>query len=128
MQNHIVKKQFNRQAEKFANWSVGKNVGNDFFETFDKLVDISHHRTLSTNDFGKLYQDNKIEKTGEFRIEVDLHVNEYLEHAKQNKENRIKIQKLLEDGKNDCRILDYLYLKDDALYFKRPVYLIIGKK
>jgi ubiquinone/menaquinone biosynthesis C-methylase UbiE len=101
---------------------------NNFFETFDKLVDISHNRTLSKNDFDQLYRDNSINKTGEFRIDVDLNVNEYLEHAKQDKASRIKIQKLLEKGKNDTRVNNYLFLKNGELYFKRPVYLIIGKK
>jgi ubiquinone/menaquinone biosynthesis C-methylase UbiE len=101
---------------------------NDFFETFDKLVDISHNRTLSKIEFNRLYEENKIEKTGEFRIDVNLNVNEYLEHARQEQENKSKIQKLLEKGKNDTKIADYLFVKEDELYFKRPVYLIIGKK
>ncbi len=104
-----------------------KNV-NDFFEAFDKLVDISHNRVLSQNDFNKLFPDNKIVKTGEFRIDVDLNVNEYLEHAQQDKKNRIEIQKLLKKGKNDNKFSDYLFFKNDELYFKRPVYLIIGNK
>jgi ubiquinone/menaquinone biosynthesis C-methylase UbiE len=104
------------------------NYVNNFFETFDKLVDISHNKVLSKNEFNKLYQDNKITKTGEFRIDVDLNVSEYLGHANQDKANSIKIRVLIEKGKNDKRLLNYLFLKNNELHFKRPVYLIIGNK
>lgn len=100
---------------------------NDFFETFDKLVDISHNKTLSKFEFNRLYEENNIEKTGDFRLNVDLNVNEYLGHARQDNENKIKIQKLLEKGQNDRKIAEYLFLKEGELTFKRPVYLIIGK-
>jgi ubiquinone/menaquinone biosynthesis C-methylase UbiE len=101
---------------------------NNFFETFDKLVDISHNRTLSKTDFDKLYQNNKIEKTGELRIDVELNVAEYIGHAEQEKENRARINKLLKKGKNDNKISGNLFLKNGELWFMRPVYLIIGKK
>ena len=101
---------------------------NDFFETFDKLVDISHNRVLSQNEFNKLYKDSQIVKTGEFRIDVDLNMNEYLGHAKQDKEAQNKIKILLERGMRDNRLKDYLFLKNNKLYFKRPVYLIVGNK
>jgi hypothetical protein len=101
---------------------------NNFFETFDKLVDISHNKTLSQIEFNRFYEENNIEKTGEFRLDVDLNVNEYLGHARQDNENKIKIHELLETGQKDKRIAEYLFIKDGDLTFKRPVYLIIGKK
>jgi ubiquinone/menaquinone biosynthesis C-methylase UbiE len=101
---------------------------NDFFETFDRLVDISHNKTLSEQEFNKLYLDNKIKKTGDFRISVDLNIKEYIEHARQNTKNKIKIRKLLNEGINDNRLSDFLFTQNGELYFKRPVYLIIGKK
>jgi ubiquinone/menaquinone biosynthesis C-methylase UbiE len=101
---------------------------NDFFETFDKLVDISHHKTLSEAKFNQLYIDNKIEKLADFRLEVDLNVSEYLSHARQNEENKLKIQNLLEKAEEDHKLNDFLFRKDDELFFKRPVYLILGRK
>ncbi len=101
---------------------------NGFFETFDRLVDISHNRVLTKLDFNTLYVDNGINKTGDFRIDVDLNVGEYLDHARQEPENRRKIWQLLEKGKNDKRMAGYLFLKEGELFFKRPVYLIIGNK
>lgn len=101
---------------------------NEFFETFDKLVDISHNRTLNLNEMNKLYHDYEIEKTGEFRLDVDLNIREYIEHASQERENKIEIENLLSKGQNDYRLADFLFLKNGDLYFKRPVYLILGKK
>jgi ubiquinone/menaquinone biosynthesis C-methylase UbiE len=101
---------------------------NNFFETFDKLVDISHNKTLSEKDFNKLYLDHKIEKIRDFSLSVDLNIKEYIEHARQDKKNKIKIRKILDEGMNDNRLSDFLFTQNGELYFKRPVYLIIGKK
>ncbi len=101
---------------------------NDFFESFDKLVDISHNKTLSEKEFNRLYEENSIEKTGEFRLTVDLNVKEYLEHARQEQENSIKIRELMETGEKDKKLSGYLFRNNGELFFKRPVYLIIGRK
>ena len=101
---------------------------NDYFETFDKLIDVSHNRTLNEKDFNSLYLENGITKAGEFKLEVDLNVKEYIDHAVQNEESSLKIKELLEKGLADGRLKDFLFLKDDELYFKRPVYLIKGIK
>jgi ubiquinone/menaquinone biosynthesis C-methylase UbiE len=101
---------------------------NDYFEVFDKLVDISHNKTLTHHEFNNLYINNNIQKTGEFSLTVDLNVDEYIEHAKQSERNKIKISELLKDGENDVNLNDYFFYKEGKLYFKRPVYLIIGKK
>jgi len=101
---------------------------NDYFEKFDKLVDISHNKTLSQIEFNKLYTDNNIDKTGEFRLNVDLNVKEYLKHAHQTDDNKLQIKELLKFGKNNKKVIDYLYSTNGELYFKRPVYLIIGRK
>jgi ubiquinone/menaquinone biosynthesis C-methylase UbiE len=104
------------------------NYINDYFEAFDKLVDISHNKTLSKSEFDTLYSSYNIRKTGEFRLTVDLNVDEYIEHAKQSERNKIKIREHLVKGENDKRLTDYLFYKKGKLYFKRPVYLVIGRK
>jgi len=101
---------------------------NEFFETFDKLVDISHNRTLNEKDFNQLYLDNGIKKTGEFKLDVDLNIQEYIEHAVQDDSNRLKINELLVKGQNDNRLKDFLFIRDNDLYFKRHAYLIKGIK
>ena len=101
---------------------------NDFFETFEKYVDVSHNRTLSENEINNLYNDLDIQKTGEYKVTVDLNMREYLEHAVQNEESKIKIKELLERGLNDSRLKDYIFIKSNELYFKRHVFLIKGTK
>jgi ubiquinone/menaquinone biosynthesis C-methylase UbiE len=104
------------------------NYINDYFEAFDKLVDISHNKTFSEEEFNALYIDNNIEKLADFRLEVDLNVDEYLTHAHQDEGSRRKIENLLQEGEADQKLTNYLFRKDEELFFKRPVYLILGKK
>jgi ubiquinone/menaquinone biosynthesis C-methylase UbiE len=101
---------------------------NDFFETFDKLIDISHNRTLSELEFNKLHSDHKINMARTHRRDVDLNVKEYLEHAIHDEENQLKIDELLKKGQEDNRLSDFLFIKDNDLYFKRPVYFTVGIK
>lgn len=101
---------------------------NNYFETFDKLVDISHNKTLSEKEFNTLYIKNNIEKLADFRLDVDLNVNKYLSHAKQDEKDIIKIKDLLKEGEADQKLKDYLFRKEGELFFKRPVYLILGRK
>lgn len=101
---------------------------NEFFETFDKLVDISHNKTLSENDFNSLYLNNGIKKTGEYKLEVDLNVQEYIDHAIQDEDNILEMKELLNKGQVDPRLKGFLFKCGNELYFKRPVYLIKGIK
>lgn len=101
---------------------------NKFFETFDRLVDISHNRTLSISEINHLYSNSNISKTRDFKLDIDLDICEYLDHAIQNNENKIKIERLLNEGLNEQKLSEFLFKKDGTLYFKRHVYLILGKK
>ena len=101
---------------------------NDFFERFDKLVDISHNRMMGISEINKLYYDNKIEKTKEFKLDVDLSINEYINHALQEQDKKKEIESLLSEGLNDSMLNGYLFHKEKQLFFKRPVYLILGYK
>jgi len=101
---------------------------NDFFETFDKLVDISHNRMIGISEIDHLYFDNEIEKLKEFRLDVDLRIDEYIEHAFQEQDKKNEIESLVSKGVKDSRLNNYLFYKEKNLYFKRPVYLILGFK
>ncbi len=104
------------------------NYVNDFFETFDKLVDISHNKTLYKREFNNLYIENSIDIIRDFSLSVDLNVKEYIQHAKQTRVNKLQLKEMLASGKNDKKLSGYLFLKNGELYFKRPVYLILGRK
>lgn len=101
---------------------------NQYFENLDKLIDISHHKALSEAEFNQLYIDNEVNMVRDFKLEVDLNMNEYLGHAVQEQDNRTKIESLINDGLSDKRLQDYLFKKNGELFFKRPVYLILGSK
>ena len=101
---------------------------NDFFETFDKLVDISHNRMLGIAEINKLYSDIKIEKVKEYKLDVDLPMDEYIEHAFQERDKKKEIESLVSKGVNNNRLNGYFFYKEKTLYFKRPVYLILGYK
>jgi hypothetical protein len=51
-----------------------------------------------------------------------------LGHARQSKENKKGISKLLEKGLGDLDISKYFIVKDKDLFFKRVVFLILGEK
>ncbi|MFL5745687.1 MAG: class I SAM-dependent methyltransferase [Niastella sp.] len=100
----------------------------EYFETFEKLVDICHHRTLQEREFAQLFTNADIDITDQFMLTVDLSVDEYLEHAVQDKDGRLALEKLIKDGIKDPRLKEYLFYRDDQLFFKRNVYLIVGQK
>lgn len=104
-----------------------KKIDN-FFEEFEREVDISHHKTLSKEFIKTLYtqRDIKIKKT--FEIEVDLNLQDYLGHARQSEESKSKISELLEKGLHDPDISNYFFVKDQNLFFKRGVLGILGER
>jgi ubiquinone/menaquinone biosynthesis C-methylase UbiE len=99
-----------------------------FFEEFERLVDESHHKTLSKEYIKSLYDERNIKIRNTFEIEIALNVQEYLGHAHQSEENREKISNLIEKGLNDPAISKYFTMKDEALFFERSVFLILGEK
>ncbi len=101
---------------------------NDYFEAFEKMIDISHHRTLTADYFKRLYEDKNIKIKNTFEIEIELNVQEYIGHANQSKENKAKLEALLIHGLNDPRIKRFFLKKDRTLFFKRNVFLILGVK
>lgn len=101
---------------------------NQFFETFDRLVDISHYKTLSAAEFGQLYDSVSVQKTKEITIDVELNVREYIDQNYQSPEIKKKIDRHLLSGLHDNKLSRFLYMRDGQLYFKRHVYLMLGIK
>jgi len=100
----------------------------NFFEEFEKLVDVSHHKTLSKTFIENLYLEKKIKVKKKFEIEVELNFQEYLTHAKQPEESINKISGLIEKGLKDPDISKFFIIKKGILFFKRNVILILGEK
>jgi ubiquinone/menaquinone biosynthesis C-methylase UbiE len=100
----------------------------NFFEEFEREVDISHQKTLSKEFIKTLYTQRDIEIKKTFEIEVDLNLQDYLGHARQSEESKSRISKLLEKGLNDPDISKKFFIKDQNLFFKREVLGILGEK
>ena len=104
-----------------------KKVDN-FFEKFERAVDESHQRTLNKEFIQSLYDNRKIKIRKTFEIEVELNFQEYLGHANQSSQNKERISSLIEQGLADSEISKYFVLKENTLFFKRNVFLILGEK
>ncbi len=101
---------------------------NSFFERLEKKIDISHHSALSQEACFRMFDQNNIEVIRSFGLEVELNFNEYLNHAYQSKENKERIDDLLDYGLKDAEIAQFFIMKNNALFFKRKVFLILGQK
>lgn len=100
----------------------------DFFEGFEKLVDVSHHKTVSREFIENSYHQRKLRIKDRFEIEIELNFREYLGHAKQSEENQERIVHLIENGMKDPDISKFFIDKESTLFFKRHVFLILGEK
>ena len=100
---------------------------NDFFENLEKEIDISHNKTLSKNNFFDLFANNNIEIVRNLEITVELNFQEYINHAVQNEYNLEMIHRLINHGINDYDISKYFIKKNNELFFKRNVFMILGR-
>ena len=108
--------------------SYEDNRVNTFFEKLEKQIDRSHNKALSKEYFNNLFYHNGIEILRTYEIEIELNFYEYVNHAIQSKANLDNIDHLLDYGLNDPVISKFFAVVHDELFFKRKVYLIIGKK
>jgi ubiquinone/menaquinone biosynthesis C-methylase UbiE len=100
----------------------------NFFEEFEREIDVSHNKTLTKEYVKSLYDRRNIKIKNTFEIEIELHFQEYLGHAQQSTESKRKISSLIEKGLNDPHISEYFIIKEEDLFFKREVFLILGEK
>ena len=101
---------------------------NDFFERMEQEIDASHHRTCSREFLTHLYEAHQLKITGTYGLEIELDFQEYLDHADQSEVNRKNINGLLDQGLKDEDVSRYFLRKDDHLFFRRNVFLILGEK
>ena len=101
---------------------------NSFFERLEKKIDISHNSSLSQEACFQLFDQNDIEIIRSFSLEVELNFNEYLNHAYQSKESKERIDDLLDYGLSDAEISQFFLMKNNELFFKRKVFLILGRR
>lgn len=98
----------------------------EFFDKFEKYVDVSHNCSLTKNEFIKMYNDNNMKITKTMELDREISVSNYIKHAVQSKENLEKINELIISGLEHPQISQYLVSRNDEVYFKRKVFLILG--
>lgn len=101
---------------------------NAFFEALEKSIDRSHYRTLRKDEILSLFEEMSLEIIKEVEVQIELNVKEYLNHAFQSPQNRAKIGSLLDQGLNDGKIAPFFINENNVLFFKRNVFLALGRK
>lgn len=99
---------------------------NDFFEYFEQLVDASHKAACSRSFILDLYQHYDVKILSTMDVEIDLNLNDYLSHAVRSNKDTVRLEKLVEAGLKDNRVKNYFHHKENSLFFKRNVFLVLG--
>lgn len=101
---------------------------NDFFESFERLVDPSHKVTCSKSFILEMYQQNNINILSTMDVTIDLNLIDYLKHAVRSEKDTVSLRQFIKAGLKDDVIKNYFYFKEKDLFFKRNVFLILGQK
>lgn len=101
---------------------------NNFFESFEKLVDASHNATCSRNFILEMYQKHGMEILSTMDVTIDLDLNDYLGHAVRTESDTAVLNRLIEKGLKDKIIGTFFHRRKNHLYFKRNVFIVLGKK
>lgn len=105
-----------------------KQKTNDYFERLESLIDISHNKTLSAEFLTGLFHNHNIKIVRSRVVTIELNFLEYLNHAVQTEEIKSEIFNRIDSGMKDAEIASNFIEKEDRLYFKRNVLLILGEK
>ncbi|TAN41923.1 MAG: methyltransferase domain-containing protein [Nitrospirae bacterium] len=100
----------------------------DYFEEIDKLVDISHNRSLSKAEIIDLFDGQGVRILNTFESRHEFEINEYASHAIQAPENFEALNRLLETGLNDTALSALLYKKGDQTFLKKDGIVVLGIK
>jgi len=101
---------------------------NDFFESFERLVDASHGATCSKSFIMDRYREHNVGILSMMEVAVDLHLSSYLDHAVRSDKDTALLRQLIEEGLKENGIKSYFHHKENDLYFKRNVFIILGQK
>ncbi|MBU1697739.1 MAG: class I SAM-dependent methyltransferase [Proteobacteria bacterium] len=101
---------------------------NDFFESFEQLVDTSHKVACSKSFILDLYQQHNVDILSTMEITIDLNLNDYLNHAVRSDKDTVHLKQFLETGLKDDVIKNYFQYKEKDFFFKRNVFVILGQK
>ncbi|MFA5906063.1 MAG: class I SAM-dependent methyltransferase [Desulfobacula sp.] len=101
---------------------------NAFFESFERLVDASHKVACSKSFILDLYRQHNVDILSAMEITIDLNLNDYLDHAVRGEKDAIALRQWINAGLKDTAVKKYFHFKENDLFFKRNVFLILGQK
>ncbi len=101
---------------------------NAFFESFERLVDASHKAACSKSFILDLYRQYNVDIVSAMEITIDLNLNDYLDHALRSEKDAIALRQWINAGLKDPAVKKYFSFKENDLFFKRNVFLILGQK
>ena len=100
----------------------------DFFEKLECEIDISHNVSLPKTEIINLYKKNGVEIFRLFESISELNFIDYVNHAVQTEDAGQKISTLLETGLKDDQISKWFVTRNNALFWRRKVLTIVGRK
>ncbi|UCH94700.1 MAG: class I SAM-dependent methyltransferase [Candidatus Aminicenantes bacterium] len=100
----------------------------DFFEELEITIDASHQASLSKRDIFNLYKQNQVKVLRLFESGPKLHFDDYVNHAVQSGTSKQKIHELMGFGLEDKDISRCFVVENEALFWKRKVFTIVGQK
>ncbi len=99
---------------------------NEYFESLDKVIDVSHWRALSVTELLSLFHAGGIRIDDKVTAEQAFHLEAYIGDGYQSTEERSLIGELVEQGIKDDRLSKYFLYKDGDLHFKKSGMIIMG--
>jgi ubiquinone/menaquinone biosynthesis C-methylase UbiE len=99
-----------------------------FFEKVERMIDGSHHISLSKLQVFNLYKDHNLKIVRMYESESKLDFNDYVAHAKQSPNNRQTIDRMLKEALNNDQLSFYLPMSNHRVYWRRKVVSIVGYK
>lgn len=100
---------------------------NEFFERMEKCIDLSHFRAVSTMDIKNLFASKNIKTERVFETVLTHNLNDYIGHAYQSKSQLDILSEIVSAGLNDAVISEFLFERDQNIFFKRSGIVIYGK-
>lgn len=101
---------------------------NAYFERLETLIDQSHQRALGREEFLDLFRKTGLDQDKTLEVQIELAVEEYLNHAFQTHQNHQEARQLIERGLKNEKIAPYLLEREGVLYFRRGVFLTLSRK
>lgn len=97
-------------------------------DQFDKLIDVSHNRRMSTEEVTRLFLNRRMKVIRTKINEFERSFQEYQGHALQTLTNATKLKELVSKNVRDRVIYDVLYDKNGEIFFLNRGFTIVGKK